>query len=233
MIDRTLVLLLAGCALFASVIFVELMLDDAGASTSVPVAMRPEPGIPPRAQGPRVDDLLTTILGSPLFSPTRQPAARENPDVSAGFSLTDVRLTGIVIEPGRHLAIFAVPGAKPMVRSEGEAMNDWRVDSITLGKVVLSGPGGSTTLQPKIDASLVRRAPVPPRPAQSLPRAVARGTPPAAFPAAATPPARPKVPGIAAPTPQGASPPKPASMPAVASPGTPPPRIPGAARERQ
>ncbi len=233
MIDRILVLLLAGCALFGSVIFVELVWGDAGASTGVPVAMRPEPGIPPQAQGPRVDDLVSTILGRPLFSPTRQPAARANSDQSSGSGLTDVRLTGIVIEPGRRLAIFAMPGAKPMVRSEGEGMNEWRVDSITLGEVVLSGPAGSTTLQPKIDASLVRRAPVPPRPAPGPPQAVAAGAPPAAAPAAATPPVRPKGPGLAAPAPPGAAPRMPPSMSPVASPGMPPLRRPGAARERQ
>src|ERR1700686_2062233 len=148
MINRVLVLIIAGCALFGGVIVVELRSDDDSAPATAPVALRPEAGTPPRAPGPRVDDLLATILVRPLFSPTRQPAA--HPDQPTGLDLGNVRLTGIVIEPGRHLAIFAVPDAKPMVRSEGEMMNEWRLDSITPEEVVLSGPAGTTSLQPKI-----------------------------------------------------------------------------------
>ena len=219
MIDRGVVLLLAGCALFGSVIFVELMSEDAGVSASAPVASRAEPAPPPQAQGPRIDDLLATILGRPLFSPTRQPAGRATPDQPIDLDLAEVRLTGIVMEPDRHIAIFAVPGAKPMIRSEGETMKDWRLDTITPQEVVLSGPGGTRTLQPKIDASLTRRAPAPvaARPAQN---------PPAVQPGG---------PGIAARFAPGAAPLKPAAMPAVRPPGAPAPpiRVPGAPRERQ
>src|SRR5229473_1475370 len=155
MIDRTVILLLAGSAFFGSVLLVEMSPDASDASASPPISTRREPGSPPRAQGPRVDDLLTTVLSRPLFSPTRQPTAGQNPDQTAGLGLSDVRLTGIIIEPERRLAIFAMPGAKPTVRSEGETINDWRVDRITLREVVLSGPSGSTTMEPKIDASLV------------------------------------------------------------------------------
>jgi hypothetical protein len=42
-----------------------------------------------------------------------------------------VRLSGIVIEPDRRIAIFAVNGTKAVVLSEGEALKDWRSDSIT------------------------------------------------------------------------------------------------------
>jgi hypothetical protein len=221
MIDRVLVLLLAGCALFGSVIFVELMSEDAGASASAPVAIQSEPATPPQAQGPRIDDLLATILGRPLFSPTRQPAGHATPDQPMDLDLAEVRLTGIVIDPDHHIAIFAVPGAKPMVRSEGETMKDWRLDSITPQEVVLSGPGGTRTLQPKTDASLVRRAPAPPP-------AAAR---PAQNPAAAQPGA----PGNAARQPPGAAPLRPASVPAVRPPGTatPPIRLPVPSRARQ
>jgi len=223
MIDRVLVLLLAGCTLFGVVIFVELTLHGGGTSAALPVATRPEPAIPPRVQGPRADDLLTTILGRPLLSPTRQPGARESPDPPTGPGLTDVRLTGIVIEPERNLAIFAAPGAKPTVRSEGETMNEWRLDSIALREVVLSGPSGTRTLQPKSDAGLARRAAAPPRPAQNSAQAAAP---------IPQPPATATRPGIAPPV---AGRPKARSIPALQSPGTPtsPLRPPGAPRERQ
>jgi hypothetical protein len=232
MIDRAVILLLAGSAFFGSVVFVELSPDASDASAGPPVSTRPEPGAPPRAQGPRVDDLLTTVLSRPLFSPTRQPATRQNSDQTAGTGLTDVRLSGIVIERGRRLAIFAIPGAKPAVRGEGETVNDWRVDRITLREVVLSGPAGSTTMEPKIDASLVRPAPTaPPRPAPGQPQAAA----PAAPPAAAPPAVRPRAPGVTAPAAPGAAPQKPATTPAAARPGTPmsPLRPPGSPGERQ
>jgi len=203
MINRVVFLLIAGCVVFGGTIVVELRSDDAGASAGQPVATRVESTTPPRAPGPHVDDLLASILARPLFSPTRQPAAR--PD-RPGLDLGNVRLTGIVIDPEHHLAIFAVRDGKPVVRSEGEMMNDWRLESIVPGEVVLSGPAGTRTLQPKIDASLARRVAAPPRP----PQAAARNPPSAG-----------------APTPR--------LTPAAQSPGTPmtPLRPQGAPRERQ
>jgi hypothetical protein len=231
MIDRGLALLLAGCALFGAVIFVELTSEDADGSAGAPVARRPEPGTVPRAQGPHVDELLTTILDRPLFSPTRQPAARKGQGQPGDVALADARLTGIVVEPGRHLAIFAVVGAKPIVRSEGETMNDWRIESITPGEVVLIGAAGTMTLKPKIDPSLVRRSAAPPRP--GLPQPAASGSP-AAGPVGLLP-AQAMTPGTAAPALPGAAPPKPASMPAVVPFGTPVPPglVPGAAGGRK
>ena len=225
MIDRVLVLLLAGCALFGGVIVVELTSDDAGASASAPAAVRPEPPVPPRAPGPRIDDLLATILDRPLFSPTRQPP-RESSDRPSDPGLSDVRLAGTVIEPGRRLAIFAMPGAKPIVRGEGGAVNDWRVDSITLEAVVLSGPTGTTTLQPKTDTTLARVA-APPRAAPIPPPVAAPGAVRPGAPAAAKPGARPTIALPAA----GAGPMKPAPTPAAALPGATParPGMPGVA----
>ncbi len=236
MIDRVLVRLLAGCALFGGVIAVELAAPDAEVATTGSVAREPHPvAAPARVQGPRADELLTTILGRPLFSPTRQPPARPDQPTDAG--LADVRLTGIVIEPDRHLAIFAMPGAKPIVRSEGGTVNDWRIDNIALDAVVLSGPTGSTTLQPKIDASLTRRAPAPPPrlPAVTPPAGAAAPKPTAsAAPAVMKPPGPAKRPGIAMPTPPGMRPPKPALAPAAAAPEAPPqPRPPSPERRQE
>jgi len=209
MINRVVMLLLAGSALFGSVIFVELRSDDTGASVKLPVATRPGPDAPSRVQGPRADELLARVLGRPLFSPTRQPVARTNSDQPSGPGLTEVRLTGIVIEPSRHLAIFAMPGAKAMIRGEGETVNDWRVDSISLGEVVLSGPAGSTTLQPKIDAGLGRPGIAPQRTAQTPPKG--------AVPAPQSTAVMPR-PGT---VPPAAAPSKSRSVPAVQPRGTP------------
>lgn len=214
---RVLVLLLAGCALFGGAIAVELMSAEAGASADLPTATRADPGTLPRGQKPHIDDLLATILNRPLFNPTRQPAGRAAADQAMGLDLAEVRLTGIVIEPERHLAIFAVPGAKPIVRSEGETMKDWRLDSITPQEVILTGPAGTRTLQPKSDTSLVR--PATPRLA----------------PAAPGPPSQPKGPSVASPRPPGAAPLKAASAPAARQSGAPmsPNRPLGTPRERR
>jgi len=144
-------------------------------------------------QSPRVDELVATTLSRPLFSPTRRPAERAAPDRPVvDPELTNVRLTGIVIEPDRHIAIFAVQGAKPLVRSEGETVNDWHLDAIAPREVTVTGPAGTTTLEPKADPNLVRTA----QPAQPAP-AARLGTPPPQ-PAAAGP-ARPPFPVAAAP----------------------------------
>ena len=101
---------------------------------------------------------------------------RAVPDRPADPELTNVRLTGIVVEPDRHIAIFAVQGAKPLVRSEGETVNDWHLDSIAPQEVTVTGPAGTTTLELKNDPNLARPVPqTQPVPAAS---AVRPGVPP-------------------------------------------------------
>ena len=107
----------------------------------------------------------------------RRPEAPSSAD-DAEPPLRDVRLTGIVIGPDLRIAIFAVTGTSPLVLSEGEALKDWRLDSISLERVVLSGPAGSIVLEPKPDANLVRPSPpamagAPEQPMSVTPIAVA------------------------------------------------------------
>jgi hypothetical protein len=91
-----------------------------------------------------------------------------------------MRLTGIVIEPDRRLAIFAIPGAKPLVLAEGELINEWRVESVAPNQVSLIGAAGLTILEPKFDPTLVRPKAV--TPANAIPPQAApagnRPTPP-------------------------------------------------------
>jgi hypothetical protein len=159
MIDRVLLLSLGGCAVFGTLLFFELTSadDNQPAVASTPTRVEAPPA--PRSQVPQVDELVATSLGRPLFSPTRTPQDQAAADRPANQELPNLRLTGIVIEPRRHLAIFAVAGAKPLVRSEGETINEWRLDSIGPHQVSLSGPTGITTLEPKIDPNIIRPAP--------------------------------------------------------------------------
>ena len=186
MIDRlVLVLILAGCALFAAIIAAEITATPDSGLTATVASPSSEASLPPTRQQPRgrYDELLATILARPLFSATRRPPPRGGNDTTAESGLTDTRLAGIVIAPGHRIAIFAPNGAKALVVGEGETVSGWRVESITPREVSLSGPGGTKTLQPKFDPNL---APPPiaavgsgnPPPA-AIPAPIRPGFPPA------------------------------------------------------
>jgi hypothetical protein len=201
MIDRLLVLLLGGCALFAAVIFSELNRDDTGAPAAAPARARADAAAAPAAPSQRRDDLLATILARPLFSATRRPPDRATGDHPSDLDLANLRLTGIVIERSRHLALFAVKGAKPLTLTVGESLNEWRVESIDPRAVSLTGPDGTRVLQPESDKNLVRpKPPAPPRPAAN-PQPGPSAKPPG--PVAAAPPPRPP----------SAAPPQPPAIP--------------------
>ncbi|HJU16485.1 MAG TPA: hypothetical protein VJ770_08435 [Stellaceae bacterium] len=153
-------LLLFGCVLFGLIIFAEWRgaapADPTGIALAVP---RPAPpAASPSVHAPRLDQLVVTTLARPLFSPTRRPPQDKDGGPGTG-NIADMRLTGIVTQPGERLAIFAVTGAKALAVREGEEVSGWRVEDITPGTVLLSGPGGATTLQPKPDTNLVRTVP--------------------------------------------------------------------------
>lgn len=166
MIDRLLLpMLLAGCLVFAAVLVVEVEPTPARSKIATPPPPAPSAsaGLPlRRGTGSRYDALSATALARPLFSSTRRPPPRGSTDGAADLGLADTRLTGIVIEPGRRIAIFAPAGAKLMTVSEGETVGGWRIESITPIEVSLSGPGGIKTLQPKFDPNLVPAAGTPP-----------------------------------------------------------------------
>jgi len=110
-----------------------------------------------RQPSTRLDELLAMALARPLFSSTRRPPQSAPSDNVTSADLADMRLTGIVTEPEHHVAIFAVNGAKPLRVTEGEAVSGWRIESITPREVSLSGPGGTKTLEPKLDPNLVQQ----------------------------------------------------------------------------
>jgi general secretion pathway protein N len=154
MIDRITCILLGGSAFFAAILALELHADS-GKTTAPAIlpakaaAKTAEPTGHPLA----VDKLVATILSRPLFSAGRRPP-EDASDSAPDTSLSDMRLTGILISPKQRLAIFAKSGGKPLVRSEGEMIDDWRVDDIAARSVSLSGPAGTTTLAPKADPNL-------------------------------------------------------------------------------
>jgi general secretion pathway protein N len=196
MTDRLAIyLLLAGCLIFAGVIAAErnpatddeAIISSRTAPTGAAVAVHRQPST-------HLDELLATVLSRPLFSSTRRPpqsAANDGPSADLG----DTRLTGIVTVPGHHLAIFAVNGAKPLKLTEGEDVSGWRIESITPREVSLSGPGGTKTLEPKVDPSLSQApapAPIPINPAARPPVPLPPGA--AALPRPGVPPTLPSPP---------------------------------------
>src|SRR5437667_6721148 len=190
MTDRlTLYVLLAACLILGILVAVELAPEGASDSGRIETSERSGMGSPAVRRPPRemLDELLATTLARPLFSATRRPPQSAVSDGAAGADLADARLTGIITEPARRIAIFAVTGAKALRLTEGEAVSGWRIESITPREVALSGPSGTKTLEPKIDPSLG----APPSGPGGAAAAVRPPTPPSA---AAAPPARPGVP---------------------------------------
>jgi len=175
-------LLIGGCLIFGALVLLELRPAATDTATPNEVPIRPDPSAMHRQPSIQLDELLAEALARPLFSSTRRPPQAAAND-SADSDLADMRLTGIVTKPEHHLAIFAVNGAaKPLRLTEGEDVSGWRIESITPHEVSLSGPGGTKTLQPKLDPNLVQKPPP---------------QPPAANPAA-RPPAQPPAPNVAA-----------------------------------
>jgi len=158
MTDRIVMyLLLAGCLIFGAVVLLEL--EPAATDTAAPNEVsRPTDTTSAVRRQPstRLEELLGLALARPLFSSTRRPPQSAAADNVTNSDLADMRLTGIVTGPDHHVAIFAVNGAKPLRLSEGEDVSGWRIDSITPREVSLSGPGGTKTLEPKLDPNLVQ-----------------------------------------------------------------------------
>jgi hypothetical protein len=204
MIDRLVIyLLLAGCVIFGALVFLELgpTATDTAAPKEVSRSADTASAVH-RQPSTRLDELLAVALARPLFSSNRRPPQATAKDSGTDSDLADMRLTGIVTEPDHHVAIFAVNGAKPLTLTEGEAVSGWRIESITPHEVSLSGPGGTKTLEPKLDPNLVQAAgPIPAAnpgarlPGQPAPGANVPPRPgvPPSFPTAVVPP-RPGVP---------------------------------------
>ena len=126
---RQLLFLLMISVGLAGVVFFEL--DSGGTPSEATLARRAttdqgQPAVQGNQRHPdpqqTAKDVATT-LARPLFSPTRRPREAAKSVGATDPELSDVRLAGIVIQPDRRLAIFAVAGAKPRTLLLGEALN--------------------------------------------------------------------------------------------------------------
>jgi hypothetical protein len=106
---------------------------------------------------------VAVTLARPPFAASRRPDATA-PAVTAAAAddgPADLpRLAGILMLPHSNRAVFQPPGdKKPIVVLEGGAIAGWTVQKILVDAVTLTGPGGTTTLEPKFDENMVPPAP--------------------------------------------------------------------------
>ena len=192
MIDRVTAWCLIGSVFLAGILLLEfrsgvaeptVLSEPSAKSAGPPATLTNEPAI---------KQLVATTLAGPLFTATRRPPESEegaHPDTP----LKDLRLTGILVMPDQQVAIFARAGEKPLVLSEGEMIGDWHIDNIAPQSVSLSGPTGTTTLEPQPDPKLVRaqQSAAKPTVASPVPAAANQPSVPAPTPMR---PVRPEVP---------------------------------------
>jgi hypothetical protein len=209
MIDPRAGLLVAVClllvALIASQFYTGVESDSAPSSVS---ARADEGRAIPRPVQPPADELIAVALARPLFNSARRP-----PDSGQGTSseFRDKRLAGIVIEPDKRVALFAVIGAKPLMLAEGDTIDGWRIESIAATEISLVGPAGTRTLEPTLAPAAVRttespRNITPRNPAQSQQRAAGQA-PPHPQQAAGAQSAPPRSPQLRQPSPRPPIPP--------------------------
>ena len=96
-----------------------------------------------------VESWLTTVLGRPLMTPSRRPAASAG---GASLALTGglPRLAGTVFKQDGAIAIFARgDSGGAVIVHEGGTLGPYHVTRIAPNSVVLEGPGGTQTLHPR------------------------------------------------------------------------------------
>ena len=139
-------------ATLAAAAALALLPYDGPPSTTVDVSMtRPTTGPTSAPAAVTFDDLPDLDLRRPLVDPpTTAPVG------AAALAATgpDVRLTGIVAEPGHSFAVFATPAGGTEVRTVGQRAGGFEIVAISPVAVTGTFAGRTTTL----------RLPVPPRP---------------------------------------------------------------------
>jgi hypothetical protein len=141
---RTLALL---CGFLIAVVAAEVTVFDSNTealavSTPItpPTISHAGPPVPSRSE------LLTIILGRPLFAPDRKPFGDARPLADAGLP----RLSGIIAGANQSLAIFeSSVNVKPIVARSGETVGGWQVMDIALGEVTLRKADDSIRVTPQ------------------------------------------------------------------------------------
>ncbi len=121
-------------------------------------------------QQPQRDAWFKEIVSRPLFSPDRRPVATD------AHSLRGLpRLTGIVVEGSRRIAIFAaVAGGHAIVAEAGSHVGAYDVRDVTEGGVTVVGPEGTSVVHPIFDVAPPPSATLSAAARPQLPRAATR-----------------------------------------------------------
>lgn len=112
-----------------------------------------------------------------LFSPDRKPEAHA---VSGGGDLGDLKLTGIILTPQLHMALFHDQnGDKELRVREGESLPDGSASVVEVKQrsVILDSPHGRTELKLPSGAPITANAPAPSSPSTSVPGQVPQAPP--------------------------------------------------------
>jgi hypothetical protein len=113
-------------------------------AAALPAATPGVAGVPDQAV---LTALAPRLLGRPLFSPDRRPAARAAPAPDA--TETDLpRLAGVIVGPARRSAIFADTAGHPHIAAEGASIGRFTVRAITPGQVTVTSSDGDRVLRP-------------------------------------------------------------------------------------
>jgi hypothetical protein len=158
---RVIYLALTGCVFGGAILLLEPSATDEAAITELLAGGDIMPATH-REQRAQIAELLATARDRPLFSTTRRPPPQAEGNASTSSELADTRLTGIIIEPDRRVAIFAVPDAKPLELTEGEMLSGWQIETIAPREVSLSGPNGIKTFHLRADPN-PKASPAAPR----------------------------------------------------------------------
>jgi hypothetical protein len=114
-----------------------------------PVAATPvvRPGSENVTPEPELTAAATIAEGRPLFSHDRRPGdAGHKVIVAAGTSDTLPRLSGVIVGPHGHRALFTDAAGKSRGATEGDPIGPYVVRVIQPGIVVLLGPEGERVL---------------------------------------------------------------------------------------
>ncbi len=155
----------------SGIIFLELRrgLPDSDAMTYPITRGQPSPAAIALQTTPETGPDLTThrsddILARPLFSPARRPPVAK---AAPGAAAVIPRLTGVLISPEGRRVIFADAVGKPVAAGVGDRIGAYAVQSIEVGRIVLTGPDGPRIVTPAFDPRPA--APAGSRPSGGLP----------------------------------------------------------------
>lgn len=121
-----------------------------------PAAARPAMMKVAKRQDGRTASWVAIALARPLFSHRRRPPSTTVAAVGGPRALP--RLTGILLSPGRRLAIFAPAHGKPIITGQGGRIGPYTVRRIAPDRVTLLGADGRHVLRPQFGG--VTAAPV-------------------------------------------------------------------------